>query len=82
MTSTDRLFYLRRHCKQLLLDTNLDTRGSLKRLAQELGVNYNSLSMALTGYRVSPGAEKMLKQLIENLITQLSRSECNRAASL
>ena len=60
---------LRKEVKKRLVDLDLDRRGSLQTLAREMtrkggeSVNKNSLTMALTGYRAGPSAQKLLKEL-------------------
>ncbi len=65
---------LRKTVKKLLVDLSLDYKGSLLELAKKLEVNYNALSMALTGYRKTPGSEKILKNLFDFLKNQKGES--------
>lgn len=66
---SDDIQTVRRKVKILLIDRGLDIRGEQLRLAKELGFNHNSLNMALTGYRNTPGSLKILKALQEHLCT-------------
>jgi hypothetical protein len=49
--------------KHLLVDADLDKKGSLVKLAKSLGVNRNCLNMALTGYRSGPASDRILDDL-------------------
>ena len=65
---------LRKSVKKLLVDAELDKRGCLPEIADKMNVNYNSLNMALSGYRNSPGSIELLKQL-QSYLTELLYSE-------
>lgn len=54
---------LRKSVKKLLVDAGLDKRGCLPEIADKMNVNYNSLNMALSGYRASNSSIELLKQL-------------------
>ncbi len=54
---------LRRACKKLMVDVDLDKLGAQKILAERLGMNRNSLCMALTGYRKGLAEYKLLQRL-------------------
>ncbi len=54
---------LRKRLKKKLIDADLDTQGSLKRLAEKMQVNYTALSMALTGYRSGKSSVALLLKL-------------------
>lgn len=58
---------LRKRVKKLLIDHGFEYRGYQAELADKLGINQNSLNMALTGYRKNPGSEKILNDLLEFL---------------
>jgi hypothetical protein len=64
---SDDIQTVRRKVKILLIDRGLDIRGAQLELSQKIGVNHNSLNMALTGYRDTPGSLKILKALQEHL---------------
>ena len=53
---------LRREVKGLMIDTGYDLMGSIMRLAEELGVNRQSLVMALSGYRRGPASIEYLER--------------------
>ena len=61
------LLKLRKQCKKLLIDLELDARGNELLLAEKLGINRNQLNMALTGYRNTPRSEEILLILKEHL---------------
>lgn len=54
---------LRKSCLKKMLDLDYDRAGSLVILAEKLDVNYRSLSMALTGHRVTPRTIEILCKL-------------------
>lgn len=54
---------LRRTCKKLMVDVDLDKLGAQKILARQLEVNSNSLNMALTGYRKGAAEYRLLLRL-------------------
>lgn len=58
---------LRKKVKHIMVDLELDQKGNLTAIAAELGVTYNSLSMALTGYRKSDASYRYLNMLYEYL---------------
>jgi len=58
---------LRRTCKKLMVDVDLDKLGAQKILAERLGVNSNSLNMALTGYRKGLAEYRLLQRLKAHL---------------
>ena len=58
---------LRKECKKLMIDLDFDVPGGRRMIAENIGVNCNSLSMALTGYRDGPGSIKILTSLHEYL---------------
>lgn len=59
---------LRKSVKKLLIDAELDKRGCLPEIAEKLNVNYNSLNMALSGYRDGPGSIGLLEKLQSHLV--------------
>ena len=59
---------LRKECKKLMIDLDLDVPGSREIIAAGINVNCNSLGMALTGYRDGPSSIKILNSLHEYLI--------------
>ena len=59
---------LRKSVKKLLIDADLDKRGCLPKIAEKLNVNYNSLNMALSGYRDGPGSIGLLEKLQSHLV--------------
>ena len=63
---------LRKECKKLLIDLDLDKPGVVSFLARELStpddkINSNSLNMALTGYRNGIRSEQLLGSLLRYL---------------
>jgi len=58
---------LRRTCKKLMVDVDLDKLGAQKILAERLGMNRNSLCMALTGYRKGLAEYQLLQRLKAHL---------------
>jgi len=54
---------LRKECKKLMIDVDLDKLGAQKILARQLEVNSNSLNMALTGYRKGAAEYRLLLRL-------------------
>lgn len=66
---------LRRHCKHLMIDLELDQRGMLSVLAGDIGTNPQSLSMALSGYRNGHGSLKILTRLKEDLEKRTAAAE-------
>jgi len=57
---------LRKRCKKLLIDKDLDY-GNRVSIASDMGINSNSLSMALTGYRDGLGSTRILIALYDYL---------------
>ena len=57
---------LRKRCKKLLIDKDLDY-GNRVAIASDMGINSNSLSMALTGYRDGLGSTRILIALYDYL---------------
>lgn len=55
---------LRKRCKKLMVDLEIDGRGQQPIIAKHMNINRNSLCMALSGYREGPGSEKILKDLL------------------
>ena len=55
------LLRLRKNIKKLLIDHDLEWSGEF--LANEIGCNRRSMSMALSGYRTGPGSERILNKL-------------------
>jgi len=51
-----------------MVDLDLDKKGSLEFIADDLKINRNSLSMALTGYRNGKATEGYLSQLHKYLM--------------
>ena len=59
---------LRRECKHLLVDLDVNPkRKSVKSISEDMGVNYNSLIMALSGYRKSRSSMNLLTSLKDKL---------------
>jgi hypothetical protein len=56
--------------QKLRIDKDLAYKGSQIVLAEKIGVNNKLLSMALTGYRQTPGSEKILRKLFDFLKNQ------------
>lgn len=54
---------LRIACRKKMITLGYDRTGSIFQLAQKMGVNYQALSMALTGYRDTPRSIEILMQL-------------------
>lgn len=71
---------LRKSVKKLLVDADLDKRGCLPEIADKLNVNYNSLNMALSGYRDGPGSIELLEKL-QSYLTGLLYPEKSTAES-
>jgi len=65
--------YLRKNCKILMIDAGLDKLGAQKTLAEKLGINRNSLNMALTGYREGKREYQILVEL-RILLLEMLRS--------
>jgi len=63
-------------CRKKMIDLGYDRTGSTLKLAEKLGVNYQALSMALTGYRDSPRSIEILTQLR----TMLDAESSNRGS--
>ena len=55
---------LRKNCKKLLIDKGLDQPGRLSVLAEAIGANKNSISMALSGFRDGPVSIELLNRII------------------
>jgi len=67
---------LRKECKKLMVDCELELRGNQSALAEMIStpedtVNTNSLCMALSGYRQSLRSKELLERLRDQLITRL-----------
>lgn len=60
---------LRIECNVLRAKLELNKRGSCKEIAHAIGVNANSLNMALSGLRSGPGSEQLLKKLHDYLLS-------------
>jgi len=58
---------LRMKVKRALIESNLDFYGNRKLLADAIGVNRQSLTMALTGYRESKRSKDILSMLLDYL---------------
>lgn len=58
---------LRKNVKHLLVEQNLDLRGSQVKIARKLKVHSHALNMALTGFRKTPASIKILNDLYELL---------------
>ena len=58
--------HLRKRLRKMMIDANMG-QGAIKDLAKALGMNSNSLNMALTGYRTGPRYIEMLNQLKKHL---------------
>jgi hypothetical protein len=69
---------LRKECKMLLVELELDKRGNGPRLAGILKVNRRSLNMALSGYRNSPGSASILTNL-KDYLEELKSTKTGRA---
>ena len=68
---------LRKECKKLLIDLDLDKPGAVPVLAREIStdsdtVNSNSLNMALTGYRNGERSLGLLLRLRQVLVAKYS----------
>jgi len=61
---------LRIHIRQMMANLNMG-RGSLKQLANEIGKHPNSIYMAMSGWRKTPGSIQILYQIKENLEQRL-----------
>jgi hypothetical protein len=59
---------LRVECEVLRARLGLNKKGSCRDLAKSIGVNSNSLNMALSGFRTGPGSEQLLAKLRDHLI--------------
>jgi hypothetical protein len=58
--------HLRKRLRKMMIDADMG-QGAIKDLAKALGMNSNSLNMALTGYRTGPRYIEMLTQLKKHL---------------
>ena len=58
---------VRLDCEILRAQLSLNKKGSCRDLARALGVNANSLNMALSGYRENPNSKEMLVTLRSHL---------------
>ena len=70
----DTLHTLRKDCKKLMVELDLDHQGAEPFLAKEISteedrVNRNVLNMALTGYRSTPRSEELLRRLQRYLLS-------------
>ncbi|MBF0121563.1 MAG: hypothetical protein HQK79_22255 [Desulfobacterales bacterium] len=65
---------LRRKCKILQIDLNLDKKGSGLELSSKLKVNQNSLNMALSGYRNGKSSYRILEILYNYLLSEKRRN--------
>lgn len=72
---------LRKAVKKLIIDAELDKPGCLPKIAEKMDVNYNSLNMALSGYRTGPKSVEYLKKLqsylVDLLYPEKSARECS-----
>ena len=68
---TDKIEQLRKDVKKLMIDTGHDRKGELQSLSGLLDINFNSLSMALTGYRNGKASEGYLLKLQKYLMELL-----------
>lgn len=64
----ENLSTLRKECKKLMIELELDRPGSLPFLADQISipkdqVNSNSLTMAITGYRNGARSSDLLRRL-------------------
>ena len=59
---------IRIKCKILRVELGIDKKGYLLNIAEDLGVNYRSLNMALSGYRNGPSSFKLLEKLESYLL--------------
>lgn len=59
---------LRIECEVLRARLGLNKKGSCKELAESIGVNSNSLNMALSGFRTGPGSEQLMEKLHNHLL--------------
>jgi len=64
---------LRKKVKTKMAEMDLLGYGKLRPLAKAIGVNYNQLSMALTGYRTDKRSSEILSKL-NNHLRQLSKT--------
>ena len=60
---------LRQQCWSLMAKNGYAKRGGQSILAKKLNKNRNSLSMALSGYRNTPGSEQLLISLKRELLS-------------
>lgn len=70
---------LRKNIKKLIIKLGLDNPGYNQRLAKKLEISPSLLSMALTGYRKTPGSEKILTDLF-SLLKTLPNPETQKEA--
>lgn len=68
---------VRKECKKLLIDLDLDKPGAVPMLARDIStdsdtVNSNSLNMALTGYRNGERSLALLLRLRQLLVVKYS----------
>lgn len=72
----DNIEPLRKECKKLMVDCNLELRGNQGVLAEMVStpedpVNTNSLCMALSGYRQTLRSKELLERLRDQLVTRM-----------
>jgi hypothetical protein len=60
---------LRKRVRKMMIDADL-SRGAMHDIARALGLNLQSLSMAMTGYRTGPRYVEILQQVKEHLETK------------
>ena len=66
---------LRMEVKKLRIDNELDYKGSLQYLCKEIGaVNYNSFSMAMSGFRNGKASYEILEKCKEYLLNRLTNN--------
>lgn len=68
MENTD----LIKQVKILRVHTGMDGRGTLAKIAKAIGAHKNAMSMAITGYRQTPGARELLLKAKEYLESEAS----------
>ena len=64
---------LRIECEVLRARLGLNKKGSCRELAKAIGVNSNSLNMALSGFRTGPGSEQLMEKLRDHLMNLQGR---------
>jgi hypothetical protein len=66
--------HLRKRLRKMMIDADMG-QGAIKDLAKSLGMNSNSLNMALTGYRTGPRSLEMLLEVKRHLE---KKKNCNK----